>query len=129
MHKIKYIVYYWLPPFTWMGLIFFMSSQKSIATGVNVVSDFVTFKTLHMIEYAFLFFLFYRAFQSLKGMKQNMFGVCAFLIASFYSVTDELHQLYIPTRQGQLRDILVDITGMIVMYVIIRKVRLIQKLL
>lgn len=129
MRKIIDIFYYWLPPFTWMGMIFFMSSQKSIAAGTNVAADFVTFKTLHMVEYAFLFFLFYRAFQSLKNMKQNVFAVCAFLIASFYSVTDELHQLYIPTRQGQLRDILFDITGMIAMYVIIRKVRLIQKLL
>jgi VanZ family protein len=123
------VFYYWFPPFTWMGMIFYMSSQKSIATGANVAADFVTFKTLHMIEYAFLFFLFYRAFQSIKRMKQNVSAVCAFSIASFYSLSDELHQLYIPTRQGQLRDILFDITGMFVMYVIIRKVRLIQKLL
>jgi VanZ family protein len=112
-----------------MGVIFYMSSQKSITMTKNVTTDFVTFKTLHMIEYAFLFFLFYRALQSLKYAKKNMYALCAFFITIFYSITDEFHQLYIPTRQGRLRDILFDMAGMLVMYVIIRKVRLIQKLL
>ena len=123
------IFFYWAPPLIWMGVIFFMSSQRSITITKNVVTDFVTFKTLHMIEYAFLFFLFYRAFQSLKHVQKNLCGVCAFAMAIFYSVTDEFHQLFIPSRQGRLRDVLFDMAGMLVMYVIIRKVRLIQKLL
>lgn len=129
MHKLLRIIYYWLPPFTWMGVIFFMSSQKSISITTNVAADFTTFKTLHMIEYAFLFFLFYRAFQSIKNIQRKFWTICAFVISMFYSLTDELHQLYIPSRQGRLRDILFDIAGMVVMYVIIRKVRHIQKLL
>ena len=120
---------YWLPPIIWMGMIFYMSSQKSITITKNVVTDFVTFKTFHMIEYAFLFFLFYRAFQSLKHVQKKLYGVCAFSIAIFYCITDEFHQLYIPTRQGRLRDVLFDIVGMLVMYAIIKKVRLVQKLL
>jgi VanZ family protein len=62
-------------------------------------------------------------------MKESVSGLYAFFIAIGYSLTDELHQLFIPTRQGRLRDILIDIVGMIIMYGIIRKVRLIQKLL
>ncbi|MFH0773077.1 MAG: VanZ family protein [bacterium] len=129
MRRIIHIFLYWLPPFIWMGVVFFMSSQKSVKMTTNVTTDFVTFKTLHMVEYAFLFFLFYRAFQSLNHIQKNVCGICAFAVAIFYSLTDELHQLYIPTRQGRFRDIAFDIAGMIVMYVIIKKVRLIQKLL
>lgn len=129
MRKIENVLYYWLPPFIWMGMIFYMSSQKSIPLTKNVVADFVTFKTLHMIEYAYLFFLFYRAFQSIKIVQSKIAGLCAFIIAILYSLTDELHQLFIPTRQGRLRDVLFDIFGMFVMYVIIKKIRLIQKLL
>lgn len=129
MRRIMNIIYYWLPPFTWMGVVFFMSSQKSVSITANATTEFVTFKTLHMIEYAFLFFLLYRAFQSLKFVSKNVYGICAFSIATIYSLTDELHQLYIPSRQGRLRDILFDIAGMIVMYAIIKKIRLIQKLL
>lgn len=129
MRKIINIVYYWLPPFTWMGMIFYMSSQKSIAITTDATTDFVTFKTLHMVEYAFLFFLFYRAFQSLKRIQNNVYDVYAFSIAIFYSLTDELHQFYIPTRQGRIWDILFDIAGMLVMYTVIKKVQLTQKLL
>jgi VanZ family protein len=129
MRRLNYVFFYWLPPITWMGIIFYMSSQKSITITTNIVTDFITFKTLHMIEYAFLFFLFYRAFQSLKYIKNNNGGIYAFCIAIFYSLTDEFHQLYIPTRQGRLRDILFDVVGMLVMYTVIKRVRLIQKLL
>lgn len=123
------IFYYWSPPIIWMCLIFYMSSQRSITLTSHVVTDFVTFKTLHMVEYAFLFFLFYRALQSSKYIKDNISTICAFLITMFYSLTDEFHQLYIATRQGRLRDVLFDIVGMFVMYVIIKKIRFIQKLL
>jgi VanZ family protein len=129
MRKTQNFLYYWVPPLTWMGLIFYMSSQKSIAITTNVVTDFVTFKTLHMIEYAFLFFLFYRAFQSIKSKANKISGLFSFPIVILYSLTDELHQLFIPSRQGRIRDVLFDIFGMLVMYVIIKKIRIIQKLL
>lgn len=129
MRKIMQIVYYWFPPLMWMGIIYFMSSQKSVSITSNPTAEFVTFKTLHMIEYAFLFFLFYRAFHSLKNAQEYFFALYSFAIAISYSVTDELHQLLIPTRQGRIRDILFDMVGMLIMYGIIRKVRLLRKLL
>ena len=111
-----------------MGAIFFMSSQKSIVITTNATTSFVTFKTLHVCEYAFLFFLLYRAIQS-HHLQKYITAPLAFGTAILYSLTDEFHQLFIPTRQGRLRDILFDIVGMLVMYTIIKKVRLIQKLL
>jgi VanZ family protein len=129
MRRIITILYYWLPPFIWMGIIFYMSSQKSISITTNVTAEFYTFKTLHIIEYAFLFFLFYRAFQSMKHLQDNMCGILAFIVTILYSISDELHQLSIPTRQGRLRDIVFDMVGMLIMYVIIKKVRLIKKML
>jgi len=129
MRKIMQIVYYWFPPLMWMGIIYFMSSQKSVSVTSDPVAEFVTFKTLHMIEYAFLFFLCYRAFHSLKNMQEYFFALYSFAIAISYSVTDELHQLLIPTRQGRIRDILFDMGGILIMYGIIRKVRLLRKLL
>lgn len=129
MHKKFYLLYYWFPPLLWMSTIFYMSSQKSVSITSGAVSEFVTFKTLHMVEYAFLFFLFYRAFHSLKFSPIDLSVLYAFVIAILYSVTDELHQLSVPTRQGRLRDIFFDIVGMIVMYGIIKKVPLIKKLL
>jgi VanZ family protein len=129
MRKMTHLLYYWLPPFIWMGMVYFMSSQKSVSITSNPTSEFVTFKTLHMVEYALLFFLFYRAFHSIKNMSEYSFTIYSFAIALSYSLTDELHQLFIPTRQGRMRDIIFDIVGMLIMYGIIRKVRLLRKLL
>ena len=89
----------------------------------------MTFKTLHMVEYALLFFLFYRAFHSLSRLKQKGVLLCAILSSLIYSATDEFHQLFIPTRQGRLRDVLIDLAGMLIMYTVIRNVRYLKKLL
>lgn len=129
MRRFLYVIYYWLPPLVWMGMIFYMSSQKSIAVTTNVVADFITFKTLHMVEYAFLFFLLYRAFHSLSHLPKIFYSLSALSIAMLYSITDELHQLSIPSRNGRLRDILFDLAGMLIMYGIIKKVRQSRKLL
>lgn len=126
MRKILHYIYYWLPPLIWMGLIYFMSSQRSVGMTHNKTGDFFVFKSLHMVEYAFLFFLLYRAFHTVTA--RSMFWY-AFSLATLYSITDEFHQLYIATRQGGIRDVLFDIAGMIIMYGIIRKIRIVRTLL
>jgi len=126
MHKVLHHIYYWLPPLLWMGIIYYMSSQKSIGMTHDKAGDFVVFKSLHMVEYALLFFLLYRAFSSVKIRAQFFYP---FFIAMIYSATDEFHQLFITTRQGAFRDIFFDIAGMLVMYGIIRNIRLVRKLL
>lgn len=126
MRKILHYIYYWIPPLVWMGIIYYMSSQKSIGMTHDKTSDFFVFKSLHMVEYAFLFFLLYRAFTSIKVRAQFLYP---FFTAVLYSATDEFHQLYISTRQGAIRDILFDIGGMVIMYGIIRNIRLVRKLL
>ena len=129
MYKLVRILSYWIPPLVWMTAIFYMSSQKSVATLSDPTTNFITFKTLHIIEYAFLFFLLFRAMQSFKKLEMTITTLCAFFITLFYSLTDEFHQLFIPTRQGRLRDVFFDIVGILVMYTIIKNVRLVQKLL
>jgi len=47
---------YWLPPIAWMIMLFIFSSRQSIAVTHEFTSDFIIFKTLHIIEYAMLFF-------------------------------------------------------------------------
>ncbi|MFP3514028.1 VanZ family protein, partial [Peribacillus sp. SIMBA_075] len=35
----------------------------------------------------------------------------AFAFSAFYAATDEVHQLFIPGRSGEARDVLIDSTG------------------
>lgn len=127
--KIIYFIYYWLPPLIWLGCIFYMSSQTSIQISTQFITNFIFFKFLHCVEYGFLFFLFYRAFFSVFSKNVFIPFFSALGISVLYSVSDEFHQLFIATRQGRIRDIGIDLLGMLVMYTIIRNVPFVKKLL
>lgn len=118
----KRILWYAGPPILWMAFIFFLSSQHKVAIGSTYTIDFVIKKSLHMIEYAALYFLLFRMFHGLqkKNKKKNIF-LFSFIISFLFALSDELHQTFVPTREGRLRDIVIDTTGMVIMYIYIKK--------
>jgi len=71
------------------------------------------------MEYAFLYFLWFRAFNSLNKKSVNRWFL-PFIIAVLFAVSDELHQNLIPTRQSTLRDVLIDTGGIIIMFIYIK---------
>lgn len=113
MKTFKKITYLWGPVLAWMGLIFFFSSRPRVSVSEEEVVNFVFFKSLHMIEYGILFFLLFRATLH-KNTKHNL--IYAFLIAVLYGISDEIHQTFIPTREGKLRDVFIDTLGIAIMY-------------
>ena len=70
------------------------------------------FKSLHVVEYAVLFTLTARALwrQNAKGDKAVVLRH-AFIVTILYAMTDELHQQFVPSRQGQPRDVIIDGIG------------------
>lgn len=50
-------------------------------------------------------------------------------ISVAYAISDELHQLTIATRQGKLRDVIIDVIGMLIVYAMIKSIRFVRKLL
>ena len=109
MKKILFWINYWFPPIFLMGLIFYLSSRPSFAMVENYWLNFFVFKTLHFCEYALLFILWFRAFDSRKDKGNQIWG--AFILSFLWAVIDEIHQLFIPTREGKIRDILIDAIG------------------
>ena len=70
-------------------------------------------KCAHMAEYAVLAMLSWRALKSERlgpGWSWVRAGQ-ALLIVALYAVTDELHQSFVPTRQGSVWDVLIDSFG------------------
>lgn len=67
-----------------------------------------------MTEYAILAFLLYKTFVH----KQNPL-IKSFLSTILYACSDEFHQLFIPGRAGQIRDVCIDSTGALIMILII----------
>jgi len=106
-----------------------MSSQPRITMTESTIWDFFIFKTLHMIEYGLLFFLLYRAFHSLPKWNETWSFVMSIGISVAYAISDELHQLTIATRQGKLRDVIIDVIGMLIVYAMIKSIRFVRKLL
>jgi len=111
MKKTLKVINLWLPPLALMGLIFYLSSRPAFAVSPKDWLNFFVFKSLHFLEYALLFILWYRALKNTIGKPFS--PLWSALIAFIWAVIDEIHQLYVPTRQGSPRDILIDSLGIL----------------
>jgi VanZ family protein len=118
--KIKNFIFYWLPSIIWMLIIFYFSSRPRFGITHKFLFDFVIFKTLHMIEYGILYFLLFRAFYRTTTLSPSKKILFPLLFAIIYAVTDEFHQLFIPTREGRIRDLMIDSGGIIIVYYYIK---------
>ena len=123
MARIVRVISYWLPPIVWMALIFYFSSRFRVSATGKFLFDFIIFKTLHLVEYAILYFLLFRAFFSINNQQlttNNKF-IFPLLISILYAVSDEFHQTLVPTREGKIRDVFIDSLGILLMYIYIMK--------
>ena len=107
----KKILIYWLPPVLWMVLIFTLSSRQRIGISEVYVVNFIVFKILHMIEYALLYFLFFRAIYSQFSHHKTFAFLFAGIATLLFAISDELHQTAVPSREGTLRDVGIDTIG------------------
>ncbi|TYS59922.1 VanZ family protein [Sutcliffiella horikoshii] len=130
----------------WMALIFFLSSQQGeqsadlsggITEWVNEVVEqvapdaefkmdeisFFVRKNAHFFAYMLLALLTLNAVRRSGGRGWMSMGV-AFSISVLYAISDEVHQLFVPGRSGQVSDVLLDSMGAlagIVLYAIISR--------
>lgn len=107
----KQLLIFWTPVFSWMGIIFILSSQQRVSVSETYAINFLVFKTLHIIEYAMLFLLTRRAIKYGTRARERNIHVYTFMIVAFYAATDELHQQFVPTREGTIRDVIIDLIG------------------
>jgi VanZ family protein len=90
-----------LPPLALMALIFVLSAQPDLNSGLGAW-DFVLRKLAHMAEFGLLWWLWWHALGS-RGW--------AVAITLAYAVSDEIHQTFVAGRAGSPRDVLIDATG------------------
>ena len=69
-------------------------------------------KLLHFIVFACLGALFFRAFRTLR-IKNNLKLILtlSILLSSLYGISDEVHQHFVPYRNADVFDALLDILG------------------
>lgn len=112
-------LWYYAPPLLWMVFIFLLSNQQRIGITKTYLYDFIIFKSLHVTEYAVLFFLLFRAFHKVNTSLSYQF-LLSIVISILFAASDETHQLFTLTREGSVRDIFIDTLGIVFMYSIVR---------
>jgi len=122
MRKILLFLSLWLPVGLWCGAIFYLSSIPNLATPWGTW-DIILRKIAHISEYGILAFLIWRAI--FHSIKINLLKTYAWsgAFSFIYAVSDEIHQIFVPTRHGSILDILIDGIGIGLMlcFLIVRK--------
>ena len=126
----------WLLVILWMALIFYLSHQpatesNSLSTGITerivaiierLTSDIyfneskfnhIIRKNAHFFAYLILGVLVSNALKN-NGIKGSKRFLIALVICILYAISDEIHQLFIPGRAGQVRDVMIDSAGAVV---------------
>ncbi|MGD7052915.1 VanZ family protein [Sutcliffiella horikoshii] len=131
--KKKIVVVSWGLVVGWMALIYFLSAQHAeqsanlsggITEFVNEIVEqvapdgefqideisFFVRKNAHFFAYLLLAILTLNAVRRSGGRGWISMGV-AFIVSVLYAISDEVHQLFVPGRSGQVSDVLLDSTG------------------
>ena len=108
----------WLPPLALMVLIFYLSHQPDLSSGLGIV-DLVGRKLVHAAEYALLCALWWRALRPAAPPRVALVASLAVSIA--YAASDEIHQSFIPGRTATPIDVFIDAAGASLAALIIRR--------
>ncbi len=137
----------WVIVVIWMTVIFCLSHQpaaesKQLSTGITEIiiqiferiapnmeldiSDLnhVVRKSAHFFAYLILGILILKALMASGNIGYRSIAL-AFGKCVIYAISDEFHQLFIPGRSGEVRDVFIDTTGAsvgIFMYMVVVKV-------
>ncbi|HEX2956178.1 MAG TPA: VanZ family protein [Chitinispirillaceae bacterium] len=121
---------WWVTAFCWCMVIFYQSSKNAelsdmnslfivdlinqmlvsiFGSGAVSISNFIVRKSAHFIEYMVLGGLLFKSL--FNGLKLKTVTITAFLCGLGYSITDEIHQIFVPGRTAKILDVLIDSTG------------------
>ncbi len=84
-----------------------LAQQKEIMDGLS----YPVRKMAHFTEYTILGMLLFSDFQLAVHFTRAFSAYAAFFTAALYAVSDEIHQLFVSGRSGQVSDVLLDAGG------------------
>jgi VanZ family protein len=116
-----------IPLILWSIVIFTFSSRGAVQVTEERELDILVHKLAHIAEYCIEYVLCVYALTSLP-LKKPQRLLTALLFVGLYGLSDELHQLYTPTRGPKISDVFVDLCGGVVGYTLIRITQFMQGL-
>ncbi len=103
---------YWGPVCAYAGLIFYLSSLPHPEDNLPSFTQLFSDKFLHLVEYAVLGGLCYRALRwGSNDWLRQWAGPLALLLTSLYGLSDEVHQSFVPFRDSSWLDWVADSIG------------------
>jgi VanZ family protein len=112
----------WLPPLLVMAAIFYLSHQPDLPHAPDPWLDVLLKKLAHATEYAILFLLLLRAWR--RDRAADLALKTAGLTTAAYAISDELHQAFVPGRKANWYDVLIDVSGVLLLWWLLRSRRL-----
>lgn len=109
-----------LLPIFWMLVIFFFSSRSDLPTNDTYIVEFAIKKSAHVFVYFMLTLSWFVALLSSNFQKPVLYTLS-------YAFFDEIHQLFISNRTGLLRDVFIDLIGIIIAVLLYQKIILWSK--
>ncbi len=109
MRRLCLILFFWVPPVLWAGLIFFLSSRPVLPeTGPSFpLKD----KVAHAVAYFVLGWLVTHALRRAHDMRLSAACWLGLALAALYGAFDEWHQSFVPPRVPGIGDWLADVFG------------------
>ena len=102
---------YHFPVIVYAGLIFLASSISAIPSELPEFS--FRDKLIHIAEFMILGSLIWRsALRWNLEIRSTRLRILVFVICAIYAASDEIHQLFVPGRDGNFYDWLADIIGL-----------------
>ena len=101
------------PPLALMALIFFLSAQPDLNSGLGVW-DTIGRKLVHFATFGALWWLWDRALN-------HRHPLVAAAITVAYAISDEYHQTFVDGRVGSVRDVLIDTAGVLAAWLLSRR--------
>lgn len=103
---------YWMPVILYCLFIFL---QSSFPSPVKTEGIFLGDKILHLLGYALLAALFFRALRATRpAAAPTALWVMSVAFAAFYGAMDEVHQAFVPTRSADFFDFMADASGAVI---------------
>ena len=101
----------WLAPLVWMALIFAVSGTPADRIPKVGGWDQLVKKGGHMLAYALLTLLWLRPLERRLPLGRAAFLACG--ISLLYAISDEYHQTFVPGRNGNGVDVMIDGVGIL----------------
>jgi VanZ family protein len=123
---------YWIPLLIWLGVIFLGSTdlmsaehtsrfiapllhwlKPDISAAAIAQAQFFVRKCAHLIEYAILAMLLWRAVYRGTNLQTttSILFLSVWITATLVAATDEFYQSFVPTRTASQNDVIIDIGG------------------